>query len=209
MRCWCRLRCAQACVPCTGAATRSCGPPPPAGMTFALAASPCSTPILATLLAYVSTTRDPVTGEAGARAGLLRAPLLRKGRVAGKARAQASFTPRCPPTCPPACCRRRAAVCLHAGLRGAAAGSRAVHRSPAAHPVGAPVERVDHAGQRRAAAGRGDLRPAHASGPSLIAGPAAGQCVRWSSTITRVWLYGGIPGCWFLALGSWLRCNQM
>lgn len=34
----------------------------PAGLTFALAASPCSTPILATLLAYVSTTRDPVTG---------------------------------------------------------------------------------------------------------------------------------------------------
>ena len=33
-----------------------------AGLTFALAASPCSTPILATLLAYVSTTRDPVTG---------------------------------------------------------------------------------------------------------------------------------------------------
>ena len=31
-------------------------------MTFALAASPCSTPILATLLAYVSTTRDPLLG---------------------------------------------------------------------------------------------------------------------------------------------------
>ncbi|KAI3438848.1 hypothetical protein D9Q98_001265 [Chlorella vulgaris] len=35
-----------------------------AGLTFALAASPCSTPILATLLAFVSTTRDPVTGGA-------------------------------------------------------------------------------------------------------------------------------------------------
>ncbi|KAL4434144.1 hypothetical protein ABPG75_000585 [Micractinium tetrahymenae] len=35
-----------------------------AGLTFALAASPCSTPILATLLAWVSTTRDPVTGGA-------------------------------------------------------------------------------------------------------------------------------------------------
>jgi cytochrome c-type biogenesis protein len=33
-----------------------------AGLTFALAASPCSTPILATLLAYVSTSRDPVVG---------------------------------------------------------------------------------------------------------------------------------------------------
>lgn len=34
----------------------------PAGLTFALAASPCSTPILATLLAYVGTTKDPVAG---------------------------------------------------------------------------------------------------------------------------------------------------
>ena len=37
-----------------------------AGLTFALAASPCSTPVLATLLAYVSTTHRPVEG-----AGLL------------------------------------------------------------------------------------------------------------------------------------------
>jgi len=35
-----------------------------AGLTFALAASPCSTPVLATLLAYVSTTKDPFTGSA-------------------------------------------------------------------------------------------------------------------------------------------------
>ncbi len=35
-----------------------------AGLTFALAASPCSTPVLATLLAYVSTTKDPLTGSA-------------------------------------------------------------------------------------------------------------------------------------------------
>jgi hypothetical protein len=33
-----------------------------AGLTFALAASPCSTPVLATLLAYVSTTSDPLVG---------------------------------------------------------------------------------------------------------------------------------------------------
>lgn len=33
-----------------------------AGLTFALAASPCSTPVLATLLAYVSTSADPVPG---------------------------------------------------------------------------------------------------------------------------------------------------
>ncbi len=33
-----------------------------AGLTFALVASPCSTPILATLLAFVSSTKDPVLG---------------------------------------------------------------------------------------------------------------------------------------------------
>ena len=33
-----------------------------AGLAFALAASPCSTPVLATLLAYVSSTGDPIQG---------------------------------------------------------------------------------------------------------------------------------------------------
>ena len=33
-----------------------------AGLTFALAASPCSTPVLATLLAYVSTAQRPLEG---------------------------------------------------------------------------------------------------------------------------------------------------
>ncbi|KAK3240010.1 hypothetical protein CYMTET_50106 [Cymbomonas tetramitiformis] len=35
-----------------------------AGLTFALAASPCSTPVLATLLGYVATTGDGLTGGA-------------------------------------------------------------------------------------------------------------------------------------------------
>ena len=35
-----------------------------AGLVFALAASPCSTPVLATLLAYVASTRDPLQGSA-------------------------------------------------------------------------------------------------------------------------------------------------
>ena len=35
-----------------------------AGLTFALAASPCSTPVLATLLAYVATAGNPVAGGA-------------------------------------------------------------------------------------------------------------------------------------------------
>ncbi len=33
------------------------------GLTFGLVASPCSTPVLATLLAWVSTTHDPVLGS--------------------------------------------------------------------------------------------------------------------------------------------------
>ncbi|KAK1277700.1 hypothetical protein QJS04_geneDACA022243 [Acorus gramineus] len=33
-----------------------------AGLTFALAASPCSTPVLATLLGFVATSRDPIIG---------------------------------------------------------------------------------------------------------------------------------------------------
>ncbi|KAF5840814.1 cytochrome C biogenesis protein transmembrane region-domain-containing protein [Dunaliella salina] len=56
-----------------------------AGLAFALAASPCSTPVLATLLAWVSGTRDPVQGG-----GLLLAytsgyvtPLLVAATVAG------------------------------------------------------------------------------------------------------------------------------
>ncbi|HEY9621625.1 MAG TPA: cytochrome c biogenesis protein CcdA [Crinalium sp.] len=34
------------------------------GLTFGLVASPCSTPVLATLLAWVSTTQDPILGSA-------------------------------------------------------------------------------------------------------------------------------------------------
>eukprot|EP00200_Dunaliella_tertiolecta_P006555 CAMPEP_0202347644 /NCGR_PEP_ID=MMETSP1126-20121109/5916_1 /ASSEMBLY_ACC=CAM_ASM_000457 /TAXON_ID=3047 /ORGANISM="Dunaliella tertiolecta, Strain CCMP1320" /LENGTH=313 /DNA_ID=CAMNT_0048939221 /DNA_START=31 /DNA_END=972 /DNA_ORIENTATION=- len=56
-----------------------------AGLAFALAASPCSTPVLATLLAWVSGTRNPVQGG-----GLLLAytsgyvmPLLVAATVAG------------------------------------------------------------------------------------------------------------------------------
>jgi cytochrome c-type biogenesis protein len=33
------------------------------GLTFGLVASPCSTPVLATLLAWISTTQDPVLGS--------------------------------------------------------------------------------------------------------------------------------------------------
>lgn len=33
------------------------------GLTFGLVASPCSTPVLATLLAWISTTKDPIVGS--------------------------------------------------------------------------------------------------------------------------------------------------
>ena len=33
------------------------------GLTFGLVASPCSTPVLATLLAWISSTQDPVLGS--------------------------------------------------------------------------------------------------------------------------------------------------
>jgi cytochrome c-type biogenesis protein len=33
------------------------------GLTFGLVASPCSTPVLATLLAWISTTQDPIVGS--------------------------------------------------------------------------------------------------------------------------------------------------
>ncbi|KAK9867225.1 hypothetical protein WJX84_011459 [Apatococcus fuscideae] len=54
-------------LPSLNVDTRALGLPPLAqaylaGLTFALAASPCSTPVLATLLAYVSTTSDPSLG---------------------------------------------------------------------------------------------------------------------------------------------------
>jgi cytochrome c-type biogenesis protein len=72
---------------------RSLGLPPPvqaylAGLTFALAASPCSTPVLATLLAYVATTKDPVTGGALLLAYTVGycAPLLAAAAAAGATR---------------------------------------------------------------------------------------------------------------------------
>lgn len=34
------------------------------GLTFGLVASPCSTPVLATLLAWIATTKDPILGSA-------------------------------------------------------------------------------------------------------------------------------------------------
>ncbi|KAI5062470.1 hypothetical protein GOP47_0023009 [Adiantum capillus-veneris] len=64
-----------------------------AGLTFALAASPCSSPVLATILGYVATSQDPVVGG-----GLLLAyttgyvaPLLLAASFAGALRGLLSF----------------------------------------------------------------------------------------------------------------------
>eukprot|EP00250_Pteridium_aquilinum_P031202 c43232_g1_i1 orf=13-1089(+) len=64
-----------------------------AGLTFALAASPCSTPVLATILGYVATSQDPLVGG-----GLLLAyttgyvaPLLLAASFAGALQRLLSF----------------------------------------------------------------------------------------------------------------------
>ena len=56
-----------------------------AGLTFALAASPCATPVLASLLSYVASSRDPVGGGAVllAYSGGYVVPLLLAGTAAG------------------------------------------------------------------------------------------------------------------------------
>jgi cytochrome c-type biogenesis protein len=55
------------------------------GLTFGLVASPCSTPVLATLLAWVSTTKDPILGSCLLLAYTLgfTAPLIIAGIFAG------------------------------------------------------------------------------------------------------------------------------
>ncbi len=96
-----------------------------AGATFALAASPCSTPVLATLLAYVSATKDPLQGGAlllaytgGYVVPLLVAASATVGdegltvgllgfEAAGRAGVGAAAFPSAPP-----CWRRRSPMCL-------------------------------------------------------------------------------------------------
>lgn len=55
-----------------------------AGLTFALAASPCSTPVLATLLAYVASKGDVLQGGAlllSYTSGWVRAPVAGRGSL--------------------------------------------------------------------------------------------------------------------------------
>ncbi|KAM4092662.1 hypothetical protein ACB094_06G057000 [Castanea mollissima] len=64
-----------------------------AELTFALAASPCSTPVLATLLGYVATSKDPVIGGSlllTYTTGYV-APLLLAGSFAGALHSLLSF----------------------------------------------------------------------------------------------------------------------
>lgn len=64
-----------------------------AGLTFALAASPCSTPVLATLLGYVASTKDPLIGGSlllSYTTGYV-APLLLAASFAGALQSLLSF----------------------------------------------------------------------------------------------------------------------
>lgn len=64
-----------------------------AGLTFALAASPCSTPVLATLLGYVATSKDPLIGGSlllSYTTGYV-APLLLAASFAGALQSLLSF----------------------------------------------------------------------------------------------------------------------
>ncbi|KAL8141365.1 hypothetical protein V2J09_007386 [Rumex salicifolius] len=64
-----------------------------AGLTFALAASPCSTPVLATLLSYVASTKDPIVGGSlllSYTTGYV-APLLLAASFAGALQSLLSF----------------------------------------------------------------------------------------------------------------------
>lgn len=61
------LQVVQLQLPSVDVDVRAARLPPPltaylAGATFALAASPCSTPVLASLLAFVSTSHNPAAG---------------------------------------------------------------------------------------------------------------------------------------------------
>ena len=72
-----------------------------AGLTFALAASPCSTPVLATLLGYVASTGDPARGASlllaytrrVARRGAPACPACAHGRALSLTRAHACSAP--------------------------------------------------------------------------------------------------------------------
>jgi len=63
----CPVQVVQLQLPSVDIDVRAARLPPPvtaylAGATFALAASPCSTPVLASLLAYASTSGNPAAG---------------------------------------------------------------------------------------------------------------------------------------------------
>ena len=90
-------------------ATRACAQAYLAGLTFALAASPCSTPVLATLLAYVASRGDLLQGAAlllSYTSGWPPFALLRPFTVTSRACADALS-----PACLSACCA------AHQGIR--------------------------------------------------------------------------------------------
>lgn len=110
-----------------------------AGLTFALAASPCSTPVLASLLGYVASTGDPVRG------GTLLLAYTRCVCICAHARGvrqMAHLVLRLDPL-----------VHRVQWLRGALARGGIRDRRADARHGAAPVQRVDHARQRGASCG--------------------------------------------------------
>ena len=118
-----------------------------AGLTFALAASPCSTPVLATLLGYVASTGDPARGAS---------LLLAYTRRASPALFCGCFHELCAPVCVYFTSLTRPPQ----RLRDASAGRGDGDERADAGGCAAPVQRLGHARQRGAAGGRRRLQRA-------------------------------------------------
>jgi len=134
-----------------------------AGLTFALAASPCSTPVLATLLGYVAQTQDPARGASLLLAYTRRAHAWRLRLALASCACAAAFARRAPAA--------RLTRARAQRLRHAAAGGGVGHERADARGCAAPLLRVGHARQRGAAGGGRRLQR------SLPSGASAGRYV--------------------------------
>ncbi|KAJ9522706.1 hypothetical protein QJQ45_019885 [Haematococcus lacustris] len=148
-----------------------------AGLAFALAASPCATPVLATLLAWVANTGDPVQGAAlllAYTSGYV-APLLLAATVT---------------------VRREGGVLVENGGHPVAEiGCLGLHEA-AAQP--APVFSMGHPGQWQPAGGGGHLQPAH---PVVLIHTLSSAPIRIASAEARKHILGCSLGLIRSALG--------